>query len=100
MNGNVTKALRKKEVRKPAAALCRWAPFGPAHAGERVSLITELNSFYSKQGVFWRKSFRDAMNSNNPLAVKPETENDPAREDFPSALLKFQSAKRRLQQQQ
>jgi hypothetical protein len=40
------------------------------------------------------------MNSNNPLAVKPETENDPAREDFPSALLKFQSAKRRLQQQQ
>jgi hypothetical protein len=37
----MTKALRKKEVRKPAAALCRWAPFGPAHAGERVSLITE-----------------------------------------------------------
>jgi hypothetical protein len=40
-NGNMIKALRKKEVRKPAAAACRWAPFGLAHAGERVSFITE-----------------------------------------------------------
>jgi hypothetical protein len=82
-NGNMTMVVRKKELRKPVAAVCRWAPAGLAHLGERASFITEPHSFYSKQGVFRRKSFRDAINSNNPLAVEPETENDLAGEDFP-----------------
>jgi len=38
------------------------------------------------------------MNSNNSLAVKPERENDPAREDFLSAPLNISlRLKRRLQ---
>src|SRR5712691_1811271 len=35
--------------------------------------------------AFRRNAFRPVMNSNNSLAVKPERENDPAREDFLSA---------------
>src|SRR2546430_13878491 len=35
--------------------------------------------------AFRRNAFRLVMNSNNSLAVKPERENDPAREDFLSA---------------
>jgi hypothetical protein len=40
-NGNMTKAPRKKQARKPAAAVWRWTPFGLADLGERVGFISE-----------------------------------------------------------
>jgi len=77
------KALRKKEVRKPAAAACRWAPFGLAHAGERVSFITEPQFILFKTRRHSEEVFPRSLNNNNPLAVELETENDLAVEDFP-----------------
>jgi hypothetical protein len=82
----MTKALRKKEVRKRAAAAWRWMPSDLAHLGEGVGFITEPQFILFKARRLSEESFRDAMNSNNPLAVKPETENDLAVEDFPRAL--------------
>jgi hypothetical protein len=58
--------------------------FGLPHAGERVSFIPSPRSFYSKQGFNSEHVFPRSINTNNPLAVEPESEKDVACEILPS----------------
>jgi hypothetical protein len=41
------------------------------------------NSFYSKQGLLFKGCLPRSINTNNPLAVEPESEKDAACENFP-----------------
>ncbi|WP_249779991.1 hypothetical protein [Bradyrhizobium sediminis] len=73
---NVTSANSAKAARQAPVTLCRTLPFGPLQAGERAGIIRGPQ-FVLIPKRFWFGS-RPSMNSNNPLAVKPETENDNA----------------------
>ena len=63
-------------------APCLTRPFSPAHAGERGGFIIRApnSSRFREQG------FPQFEDSNNPLAVELERENDPAREILLSSL--------------
>src|ERR1700733_15217090 len=59
-----------------AMAPCLMRPFGAAQADERGSFISLPQLFRFSEGL---PQFKD---SNNPLAVELERENDPGRETF------------------
>jgi hypothetical protein len=80
-NANMTNTIREKA----------------AHAGERFDFIAVPHSFCTSEDFCSEKRFPPSLNSNNPLAVELETENDPAREEYLSAFQKSHRLQRRLQ---
>jgi len=69
-----------KHRRQAFAARCRAAPFGLPHAGERVGFISVPHTFCSGKGFYSANGFwLSHENSNNPLAVELESENDEVR---------------------
>jgi hypothetical protein len=71
-----------KIIRRQVMALCRTRPFSPV---QRVGFIS-VPHFVSDQRRFFREGFLQGLphvnDSNNPLAVELETENDPPAEVF------------------
>jgi len=66
-------------------------PFSAAHAGERGSFISLPQFIFVLE-----KAFCNLQDSNNPLAVELERENDPAREIFLSGFSDLLPLRRRL----
>jgi hypothetical protein len=73
----MTKAIWEK-----AAALRVTLPFNLAHIGERVDFIAVPHSFCAAKASGSEEGFTPSKNSNNPLAVELESENDIATKNF------------------
>jgi hypothetical protein len=69
---------------RTAAALCLTLSFRVARAGKRASFISAppidlvFGNLVPKQGFLFREGSSPPKDSNNPLAVELESENDPA----------------------
>jgi hypothetical protein len=77
----VTNANMTKAKRRASTIPCRTLPSEVVHAGECIGIIPVPQFRFALQTLFRRKS-SSPLNSNNPLAVEPETENDAPAKNF------------------